>query len=426
VLAVLVFGLGPAVIASRTNVCESLNEASPRIGTYHGSHRLRSLLSAAEVALSLVLLVGAGLLARSLLRLSDEPLGFDPHGLLIGTVQRPLTISNPGEFAAFFQTALERIQKLPAVEDAALISQYPLGPPHNGSLRLNVQNAGQITPPQGFKVTDISPDYFRTTRIRLLKGRAFTEADGAATQPVVIMNDVLARMLFNDRDPIGQHVSFVTTPTAWMTVVGVVSAVRGNSLEEEPGPELFLPYLQQPSFSMTFVLRTEFDPQTLVGAVRGVIRQMDKNQPLMDVTTMDGVISTSIAPRRFNAMLLGIFALLALILAAVGIYGVVAYSCNQRTHEFGIRMALGAERHQVLQMVLAAAARMALGGAGVGLVAALGLTRLMLSMLYGTSADDPLTLAAVTLLLLFVALVAAYVPARRATRVDPMVALRYE
>ena len=424
-LAVLVFGLGPAVIASRTNLCEALNESS-RAGAYRGSHSLRTMLSAAEVALSLVLLVGAGLLARSLLRLSDEPLGFDPHGLMICTVQRPVTNNRPGEFTAFFQGALERVQKLPAVEEAALVSQYPLGPPHNGSLRLNVQGAGQVSPPQAFRVTDISPDYFRTMRVRLLRGRAFSDADGPDSQPVVILNDVLARTLFNDRDPLGQHISFATASTAWMTVVGVVSAVKETSMEAEPGPELFLPYLQQSPFSMTFVLRTKSDPHTLAGAVRSVIRQIDKNQPLMDVTTMDDVISTLIAPRRFNALLLGIFALLALILAAVGIYGVVAYSCSQRTHEFGIRMALGAERNQVLQMVLASTARMALGGAAVGLVAAHGLTRLMLSMLYGTGADDPVTIAAVTLLLFTVALAAAYIPARRATLLDPVSALRCE
>jgi putative ABC transport system permease protein len=291
---------------------------------------------------------------------------------------------------------------------------------------LNVQGAEQVTPPQGFRVTDISPDYFRAMRIQLLKGRVFGAADSAAAQPVVIVNDVLARTLFSDRNPVGQRVSFIPTPTTWMEVVGVVSAVRGDSLEEEPGAEIFLPYLQQPSFSMTFVLRTETDPHTLAGAVRNVIQQMDKNQPVMDVATMDDVIATSIAPRRFNAMLLGVFALLALILAAVGIYGVVAYSCSQRTHEFGIRMALGAERRQVLWMVLAASARTALAGAAIGLVAAVGLTRLMSSMLYGISAHDPLTLAAVTFLLFLVALVGAYVPARRATRVDPSEALRYE
>jgi predicted permease len=425
-LAVLVFGLGPAVIASRTDVSEALKEAGLRIRAGRRSHRLRSLLTTAEIALSLVLLVGAGLLARSLLRLSDAPPGFDPHGLLISTVQRPLTISNPADYSAFFQTALERIQNLPAVEDGALISQYPLGPPHNGSLRLNIQGAEQVTPPQGFRVTDISPDYFRTMRIQLLKGRVFSDADTAEAQPVVIVNDVLARMLFSDRNPVGQHVSFIPTPTTWMDVVGVVSAVRTDSLEEEPGPEMFLPYLQQPSFSMTVVLRTETDPHTLAGAVRNVIQQMDKNQPVMDVATMDDIIATSIAPRRFNAMLLSSFALLALTLAAVGIYGVVAYSCSQRTHEFGIRMALGAERHQVLRMVLAASARTALVGAAVGLVAAIALTRLMSTMLYGIGARDPLTLAAVTLLLFFVALVGAYIPARRATRVDPLAALRCE
>ncbi|HEV2379099.1 MAG TPA: ABC transporter permease [Terriglobia bacterium] len=245
-LAVLVFGLGPALIASRADVGEVLKGGRLRLRGGRTSHRLRSYLSTAEIAVSLVLLIGAGLLVRSLLSLSEVPLGFDPHDLLISTVERPLTISNSGEYAAFFQAALERIQKLPGVLDASLISQYPFGPPHNGSLRLNVQGAEQVSPPQGFRVTDISPDYFRTMRIRLLKGRVFSEVDTADSQPVVIINDALDRMVFNGRDPIGQHVSFVATPPAWMTVVGVVSAVRADSLEEEPGAEMFLPYLQQP------------------------------------------------------------------------------------------------------------------------------------------------------------------------------------
>ena len=425
-LAVLVFGLGPALTASRTDFCEALKDGPLRLGAGRTARRLRTLLCASEIALSLVLLVGASLLARSLLRLSEVPLGFDPHGLLISTVQRPLTLSNPAEYPGFFQNALERIQSLPTVEDAALISQYPFGPPHNGSLRLNIQGAEQVSPPQGFRVTDISAGYFRTMRTRLLKGRVFGDADTGDAQPVVIMNEVLARMIFNDRNPIGRQVSFIPSAKTWMTVVGVVSAVRSDSLEEEPGPEMFLPYLQEPSFSMTFVLRTESDPHMLAGTVREVIHQMDKNQPVTDVATLDDVIAATIAPRRFNAMLLGIFAALALILTAVGIYGVVAYSCSQRTHEFGLRIALGAARRQVLRMLLSESARMALGGAAIGLVAALGLTRLMSSMVYGISAHDPLTLIAVALLLLLVALVGAYIPARRAMRVDPMVALRHE
>jgi predicted permease len=425
-LAVVMFGFGPAVITSRADVCESLRKGFLRIGPDRGARRLRGFLTISEVAFSLVLLAGAGLLARSLLRLSEVPLGFDPHGVLISTVQRPLSISNPGEFAAFFQTALQRTQALPGVEDAALTSQYPLGPPHNGNLRLNVQGVGQVTPPLGFRVTDISPAYFRTMRVPVLKGRVFSEADGAVTQPVIIMNDALARMIFNDRDPIGQHVSFATAPTAWMAVVGVVSAVRGDSLEEEPGPEVFLPYLQQPSYSMTFVLRTQTDPDALAGAVRSVIQQMDKNQPVIDVVTMDDVIAANIAPTRFNATLLGIFALLALLLAAIGIYGVVAYSCSQRTHEFGIRAALGAQQRDVFRLILGQGAMLGLTGVALGLAGTLGLTRFLRSMLFEITPTDPATLIGVAVLLLTVTLVACYIPARRAVRHDPMVALRYE
>jgi putative ABC transport system permease protein len=373
-----------------------------------------------------VLLVGAGLLGRSLLRLSDQPLGFDPHGILLSTVQRPLTSNQAEEFATFFQTALERVQKLPGVVSAAVISQYPLGPPHNGSLRLNIESGEQAKLPEIFRVTDISPDYFRTMRIQLLHGRIFSDADVATAQPVVIVNDVLARVLFGGSDPVGRRVSFESTPAAWMTVVGVVSSVRSNSLESEPGPEIFLPYLQQPAFAMSFVVRTESDPQPLAAPLRGIIQQMDKNQPVIDVATMDTVIATSIAPRRFNSLLLGIFATLAGVLAAIGIYGVAAYSCSQRRSEFAVRMALGAERRHVLGMALAASTWMAICGAAVGILAATALTRLLTSMLYGIGAQDPVTFGGVIIALLLVALLAGYLPARQATRVDPSAALRCE
>jgi predicted permease len=424
-LAVLIFGLGPAIINSRINLSAALKKAGVGIQLDQRSHHMRNFLTAAEVALSVVLLVGAGLLGRSLLRVSDEPLGFDPHGILISTVQRPLTITQPEEFAAFFQDALERIQKLPGVASAGLISQYPLGPPHNASLRLNVQG-GQASPPQGFRVTDISPDYFRTMRIRLLKGRVFSDTDTAIAQPVVILNDVLARALFPGRNPIGQRVGFVSTPGTWMMVVGVVSSVRSSSLETEPGAEIFLPYLQQPSFSMTFVLRTLSDPQALAAPLRGVIQQMDTNQPVIDVARMDDVIATWIAPRRFNSVLLGIFAALATLLAAIGIYGVSAYSCTQRTGEFAIRIALGAKPRQVLGMVLAGSTGTAICGASIGITAAIALTRVLSSMLYGVGEHDPLTFFCAIVLLLVVALVAAYIPARGATKVDPLAALRCE
>ncbi|MGH9396420.1 MAG: ADOP family duplicated permease [Terriglobia bacterium] len=429
VLAVLVFGLVPALIASRTEVSEALKEGGVRAGANPTAHRLRSLVSAGEIALSLILLVGAGLLARSFMRLTEVDLGFDPHGLLIATVQRPrpLTVGfDSREFTAFFQNVLERVRNLPGVKEAAVTSQYPLGPPHNGATLLNVRGVGQVHPPQVVLVTSISPDYFRVMRIRLLKGRAFGEADAAGAPPVVIMNDTLARILFRDRDPVGQHISFYDSPAVWTEVVGVVSSVRSSGLEQQPGPEIFVPYLQQPSFSMTFVLRAASDPHMLAGAVRNAVQRIDKNQPLFDVTTMDEVIANSIAPRRFKMLLLGLFALLALALAAVGIYGVIAYFCSQRTHEFGIRLALGAQRQDVLKLVIGQGLKLMLIGVGAGIIGALALTRFLSSLLYGVKATDPLTFIAVSLILAGVALLASYIPARRAMKIDPMVALRHE
>ncbi len=429
VLAVLVFGFVPALVASRTDVSETLKEGGLRGGASPSAHRLRSLMTAGEIALSMILLVGAGLLARSFMRLTEVELGFDPHGLLIATVQRPrpLTVGfDSREYAAFFQNALERFRNLPGVKGAALTSQYPLGPPHNGTLILNVQGAGQVHPPQGILITDISPDYFRVMRIRLLKGRVFGEEDAGSAQPVVIMNDTLARILFRDRDPVGQHISFGDSPAEWTEVVGVVSAIRSGTLQQEPGPEIFVPYLQQPPYVMTFVLRARAHPEALAAAVRNAVQQIDKNQPLFDVTTMDEVIANSMAPRRFKMLLLVLFALLALALAAVGIYGVIAYFCSQRIHEFGIRAALGAERKDILKLVVGQAFKLTLAGIAIGVVGALGLTRFLSSLLYGVEATDPLTFIAVSLILAGVALLASYIPARRAAKVDPMVALRHE
>jgi len=264
------------------------------------------------------------------------------------------------------------------------------------------------------------------TRILLLKGRTFSDADAGTAPSVVVVNEAFARMAFEARDPLAQQISFGPPPAPWSEVVGVVADTRDHALAEEPIPEIYVPYLQQPSFSMAFILRTTADPQPLVKTVRGAIESIDKNQPLSDATTMDEVIAGLVAPRRFQMMLLGLFALLALVLAAVGVYGVVSYSCSLRVHEFGVRMALGAERRDLLGLVIRQGARLALIGVFAGLGGALALTRYLSSMLYGIKPTDPLTLLAVSLLLAAVALLASYIPARRATNVDPIVALRYE
>ncbi len=426
-LALFSFGLIPALIASRTDVNETLKEGGLRLGASPGTHRLRGLMSAGEIALSVILLVGAGLLLRSFLRLTEVDLGFDPNGLLIATVERPLTAAfDSQQHSAFFQASLERIRNLPGVKDAALTQRYPLGPPHNATMMLRVQGAENFRPPQPISVTEISPDYFHVMRIRLLKGRTFSDRDVAGAQGAAIINESLARMLFGTREPVGQHISFNPAPAPWSEVVGVVADIRDNVIEEAPAPQIFVPYLQQPSFSMAFVLRTESNPQMLAGAVREAVQSIDKNQPLSDTTTMDEVIAKSVAPRRFRMFLLGLFALLALLLAVIGVYGVIAYSSSQRTHEFGVRIALGADRQDILKLVVRQGFKLALLGVSIGVAGAFLLTRFLSSLLYEVSPHDPLTFAGVAALLMLVALAASYIPARRAMRVDPMVALRYE
>jgi putative ABC transport system permease protein len=427
VLAVLVFGFVPAFIASRTDVGEALKEGGAQAGARPAAQRLRALLAAGEIALSLILLVGAGLLARSFLRLSQVELGFDPHGLLVATVERPWTSDpNPRQFAAFFQDALERVRSLPGVKDAAVTTRYPLEDSHNTTLMLRIRGVENFRPPQPVPTIAVSADYFPVMRIPLLKGRAFSDADAGAAPSVVIVNEAFARMAFKAGDPLAQQISFGPPPAPWSQVVGVVADTRDHALAEEPIPEIYAPYLQQPSFSMALVLRTAARPQGLVSPVRKAVESIDKNQPLSETTTMDEVIAGSVAPHRFQMMLLGLFALLALVLAAVGVYGVVSYSCSLRVHEFGVRMALGAERHDLLGLVIRQGAKLALIGVCVGLGGALLLTRFLSSMLYEVKATDPLTLIVVALILTAVALLASYIPARRATKVDPMTALRYE
>jgi putative ABC transport system permease protein len=427
VLAVLVFGFVPAFIASRADVGDALKEGGAQAGASPAANRLRAVLAAGEIALSLILLAGAGLLARSFLRLNAVELGFDPHNLLVATADRPLSMAfDSQQHAAFFHDALERIRHLPGVQGAALTTHHPIEGFNNSTMMLNVRGAESFRPPQPIPTSAISADYFRVMGIRLLKGRAFSEADAHDSQGVVIVNESFVRMVFKARDPLAQEMSFGQPPAPWCQVVGVVADTRDSALELEPSPEIYVPYLQQPSFSMAFVLRTTGSPEALVRPVRAVVEGVDKNQPLAEAATMDEVIAHSVAPRRLQMTLLGLFALLALVLAAVGIYGVVSYSCSQRVHEFGIRMALGAERRDLLRLVIRQGAMLALLGVGIGMGGALALTRFLSSMLYEVRPTDPLTLIAVSLILAAVALAASFLPARRATKVDPMVALRYE
>jgi predicted permease len=426
VLVIFAFGFLPAFVASRPYIQEALKVGGSQQGSAPAAHRLRALLSAAQIALSLILLIGAGLLARSFLLLSEVKLGFDPHNVLVATVERPVSRDHyPSQYSAFFQDALQRVQTLPGVSDASLTTHYPVSIPNRASGVLVEQGSPPVHTHSPISLTSISPDYFRTMNIPLLKGRVFRQGDAASAPAVVILNNSLAQIAFRDRNPLGQYISF-GTPESWKEVVGVVSDTVGMDLAGTAMPEAFMPYLQDPSFDMSFVIRTPKGPETLGTAVRAAVESIDKDQPVSKLTTMEAINGKSVAPQRFRMLLLGLFALLALALATIGTYGVISYSVEQRTHEIGIRTALGAARCDILGLVVAQGFRITFLGAAVGLLGALALSRLVANMLYGISATDPLTFVAVTLLLFVSALAACYIPARRAAKVAPMVALRTE
>ena len=425
-LATVLSGLAPALIGSRTDVHEALKGAG-HVGERQQAGRLRSLLVVGEVALSLALLIGAGLLARSFMRLTEVRLGFQPQHLLLATVQRPLTIAfDAREHARFFRDVLDRIRALPGVEEAAATTRYPLGTTGSMTVGLAVQGAAPVRPPHLILLSSVSPGYFRTLGIRLLKGRSFDEHDSSDAPAVVLLNESLARAAFGDRNPIGQHVSVGPPGAPWNEVVGVVSDTRDTALDQQPAAEIFSPYLQSPSFVMSFAMRSHRDPEALSTEVRKTVLAVDKDQPVFDIQTMDDVLSRSIAPQRFRMLLLGLFALLALVLAAIGMYGIVAYSVTQRTNEIGVRMALGAETRDVMRLVIGRGMVLAVCGIALGIGGALALTRFLSSFLYGVRPTDPATFVAVSFVLAVAAMLASYIPARRATRVDPMVALRYE
>lgn len=426
-LAVILFGLAPAVITSHTHVSGALKEAGQGAGGSRNTHRFRGLLLVGEIALAYVLLMGAGLLARSFVRLTEVDLGFEPRHLLVATVQRPRTIGfDAPQHAAFYREVLERVRALPGVDGAAVTTHYPLGSIQNATLALNIQGAGIVHPAHVISVAAISPDFFQTMGIPLLKGRSFGDRDSQDAPRAVVLNESLAREAFKENNPLGQRISFGAPGAPWCEVVGVVSDTRNSALDKSPLQEIYVPYAQQPSFLMSVLIRTTGDPASLVGAVRKTVQAVDKNQPLSEVVTMDGILAEAVAPQWFKMILLGLFSLLALILAAVGIYGLISYTVIQRTNEIGVRLAMGAEPRDVLKLVVGQGLNLTMLGVALGWAGALALTRFLSSFLYAVKPTDPLTYIAVTLALTVVGLFASLIPALRATGVDPAVALRYE
>ncbi|HEX8140368.1 MAG TPA: ABC transporter permease [Pyrinomonadaceae bacterium] len=435
-LTALLFGLAPAVQASRPDLNDTLKEGGGK-GASRGirSRNVRRALVVSEVALALVLLVGAGLLLKSFSRLRGFNLGFRPEGLLTAKIQLPGSkYRDENQLRVFHRQLFERLESTPGVESAGAITDVFLSKTPN-STSFSIEGRPAFQPGQRVEIPfdSITTNYFQVMGTPIIRGRAFNEQDTEKTPRVVIINETMARRFFSDTDPIGKRIKYgdLETPedqSPWHTIVGVVADTRRTGFESEVRSETFLPLAQAPASRITLVLRAAGgqDPASLTSAVRGAVQAVDPDQPVFDIKTMDQWISETIAQRRLNMILLGTFALVALLLAAVGIYGVISYSVTQRTHEIGIRMALGAQRSDVLKMILGQGMGLTFAGIGIGLVGALLLTRLLSSLLFGVSAFDPLTFILVSVLLTVVSLLACYLPARRATRVDPMIALRYE
>jgi putative ABC transport system permease protein len=413
----LLFGLAPAWQVSRPNLNDALKDSGRQTGS--GSHRLRSLLVVAEVALSLMLLISAGLLVRSFLSLMKTNAGFDADNVLTMNLTLPVAKYKDGPArAAFYQQLVQRVKSLPGVETAAAVNYLPLGG-SNSSDAFLIEGLPEPPPGQEFdgRYRVCTPDYFRALGISLRKGRGFTEQDKADSQPVIIVNETLANRFWPNQDPIGKRLRFYgpLEKNPWMQVVGVVQDVK-HELNLPVTPDYYLPHAQDPWNAMVLVAKTSIEPTTLAGPITQELWSIDKGQPVFDVKTMKEVRASSVVLYSFSSVTLGIFALVALLLAAGGIYGVMAYAVSQRTQEIGIRMALGARAGDVLRMVVKNGMTLALIGVVVGLGGAWGLTRFLESMLFGISATDALTLSTVSVGLLLVALLACYLPARRATK----------
>jgi putative ABC transport system permease protein len=432
ILTGIVFGIIPALQATRTNLSESLKEGGQK-GSAGGvrRNRARSILVVAEVALSLVLLVGAGLLVRSFVEMMRADLGLRPDGVLTAEMSLPrAAYPEKQQQISFYEQLVGRVKSLPGVRAAAAINFVPLS--RGGTMSSNFSIEGQPEPPKGRKpyanYLVITPDYFDTVGTSILRGRGFTDADDERSRPVCIVTESLARRFFPAGDAVGHRLVVSEKEGPW-EIVGVVADVKNEDLEEEPEWGFYRPLRQSPWLTMALMVRADgaaADATALAPAMRGEVRALDRDLPIYNVRTMRDIVDEAASAKRLMMVMMAFFALGALVLAAVGLYSVMSYTVAQRTHEIGIRMALGAQARDILRLVLGQGLALVLFGLGLGLAGALAMTRFMASILYGISATDPLVFAGVAAVLALAALLACYVPARRATKVDPMVALRYE
>jgi len=427
----ILFGLAPALQISKTDVQETLKESGRGASSSRRHNRMRNLLIVGEVALSVVLLVGAGLLFRSFLQLQAVNLGFASQQVL--TLRLSPAGSNyrrDADYISFYGQTMQRISAIPGVEGVGAINTLPLDKGPTAGFR--IEGRPPLTPDKwpGGNYRSVSSDYFRAMNIPVVQGRAFNERDTEGAPLVMIINQALASRDFPNDNPVGKRINLGNTDSkgqpVWWEIVGVAANIRSLEVREEATPEFYLSSLQDTFTNMFVVIRTSVEPTSVAAAVRRAPAEVDKSAAVSDVRTMEHIVNDAVTQPRFNLFLLGLFSGIALLLSAAGIYGVTAYGVTQRTHEFGIRMALGAQVSDVLKMIIRQGMVLISVGIAVGLLASFALTRLLRTLLFGVSVTDPLTFVVITLLLTLVALLACYIPARRATKVDPLVALRYE
>jgi predicted permease len=429
-LATLAFGLAPALLAGPSNLQKSLREGGARTGQ-HGGQGVRSFLASAEISLAMVLLVAGGLLIRSFARVTSASPGFDPKNVIEAEVSLPqFEYSTPKQWTAFSNELLPRLHAQPGLRDSALAAPLPMD--RQGEARLEFTILGNPPLPPGKSnaadFATVSPGYFHVMRIPLMRGRFFSKQDSPSNPAVAIISETLAQRYFPNENPIGRQMRFGLLPNTDVPreIVGIVGDLRDVALNRKPGPMMYVPFAQAPLWGGEVVVRSSLSASSVADGIRDAVHSIDKSLPVTDVESFPDVLGASVAQERFRTLLMTAFSAVALLLAAVGIFGVLSYSTSQRTREIGIRMALGAQRGEVLRMVVRQGLRLTLIGVAAGIAAALGLTPYLRSLLYGVKPADPLTFVAVSLILIAVALLACYLPARRAAKVDPIVALRYE
>ena len=429
-IAGVAFGLVPAMFAANADIQNTLREG-PRSGESRNRRRARSFLAVAEISLAMVLLVTAGLLLRSFARLSSVSPGFDAQHLVKADISLPqFQYSTPQQWAAFSEELLARIQSDPGLQDSAVVVPRPIV---DQNVKLPFDIVGNPASSEGASriasYVSVSPDYFRVVGIPLLAGRVFNLHDVSSAPRVSIISQAMARLYFPNQNPLGKQITFGYprgSGGAMREIIGIVGDVRDVALGQDPGAMMYVPFAQAPFWGANLVVKSTLSTLSVAAAIRQEVHKIDKDLPVTDVAMMPGVIQASVAAPRFRMFLLGLFAVMALVLAATGIFGVISYSVSRRTNEIGIRVALGASRNTILRMVLRETLLLTFAGLTVGLPSALAASHLLGHMLFNVSANDPATLTAVAFVLAAVAALAGYIPARRAMRVDPMVALRYE